>query len=399
MRALKVRIEGDYWDSIIYNDKLMLVTGEGTMEVYPWDKLVGLLISRHPDLELQLHHLLRRGRAWYALGIQDLMGHPASRSTLLAMADAAAGADLLISRKQLVAHRKAVVDVALFPTTDLECYGSKLFVGSTDGLQVAALNSIKELELSSDATVFDGPCLRLAASYKRLAIALGQEGLSETTAVGYPRDPDLSPFSYSMRQISKQWADSCGWAGSDLVATHRGAGGYVGAFERPERRDSEERFHQPDLVATVTSDRIFSATGGSLIASGGTVALIEGSSISSRSWNPFRQTEGGPIADRQGPLKTESFRDGLGILDAGLAVFGAVVEYDTRMVVHGTDGKRRSIDGEVVNWRIFPRSMRYVNQLHLVKERWLDVHAFFHDYFVPAAKRGVGAKRPSASTW
>ena len=179
------------------------------MEVYRWDQVVGLLINRHPDLEVQLHHLLRRGKAWYVLGIQDLVAHPASRSSLLAMAEAAASADLVISRRQLAPPRRRVVDVGLFSTTDLECFGNRLFVGSTDGLQTAALTSIEDLELSAQSVFFDGSCLRVAASYKRLAIALGQDGLAETTAVGYPRDPDVSPFSYSMRSISDEWADSC----------------------------------------------------------------------------------------------------------------------------------------------------------------------------------------------
>lgn len=400
MRALRVRIEGDYWDSILYNDNLMLVTASGSMEVYRWDQVVGLLINRHPDLEVQLHHLLRRGKAWYALGIQDLVAHPASRSSLLAMAEAAASADLVISRRQLAPLRRRVVDVGLFPTTDLECFGNRLFVGSTDGLQTAALTSIEDLELSAQSVFFDGPCLRVAASYKRLAIALGQDGLAETTAVGHPRDPDVSPFSYSMRSISDEWADSCAWAGSDIVATHRGEGGYIGAFSRPSRDEDEldDRL-RPDLLETVGSDRIFSTSGGTMVAAGGTVALIQGTAISSRSWNPFRQTDTGHVMDRQGPMTTEPFRNGATLVHADLAVFGVVVEYDERMVVHGTDGKRRSIPGEVVNWRVFPRSERYVNQLHLVKESWLDVHAFHHDYFVPAGRRGVGARRPSASSW
>ncbi len=54
-----------------------------------------------------------------------------------------------------------------------------------------------------------------------------------------------------------------------------------------------------------------------------------------------------------------------------------------RWPVSDTDeGENDFLAGEPTNWRVFPRSEDYVNQLHVVYEDHLDIFAFTHDYFV-----------------
>jgi hypothetical protein len=70
------------------------------------------------------------------------------------------------------------------------------------------------------------------------------------------------------------------------------------------------------------------------------------------------------------------------VISARVAPFGSVVELHDGLLVIPTKGKTIFLPGEPTNWRVFPRSEDYVNQLHVVYEDHLDIFAFTHDYFV-----------------
>jgi len=46
--------------------------------------------------------------------------------------------------------------------------------------------------------------------------------------------------------------------------------------------------------------------------------------------------------------------------------------------------------GEPVNWRIFPRSKHYENQLHIIYNDRLEIISFNHDYFVNQNEKWAG---------
>ncbi len=48
------------------------------------------------------------------------------------------------------------------------------------------------------------------------------------------------------------------------------------------------------------------------------------------------------------------------------------------------------LEGEPVNWCVFPKSTYYTNQLHVVYEDHLCIHSFNHDYFVNQDTKSVG---------
>jgi hypothetical protein len=85
-------------------------------------------------------------------------------------------------------------------------------------------------------------------------------------------------------------------------------------------------------------------------------------------------------------------------LDLAVTVFGAVLELDDQLIVYRSDGQTQVIKGEPVAWGAFPRSQRYLNHLHFVRDRWIDIYAFADDYFVHDT-RSKAMDRPSANSW
>jgi hypothetical protein len=54
------------------------------------------------------------------------------------------------------------------------------------------------------------------------------------------------------------------------------------------------------------------------------------------------------------------------------------------------DGNVTVIPGEVVRWRVYPRSKNYLNHLHLVYEDRLEIYSFNHDALVNQETKKIG---------
>ena len=71
---------------------------------------------------------------------------------------------------------------------------------------------------------------------------------------------------------------------------------------------------------------------------------------------------------------------------------GVVVELEHALVVYPSRGEPVTIPGEPVNWRVFPRSRHYANQLHVIWEEHLEVWSFNHDYLVDQQNKLLGVR-------
>lgn len=395
MQALKIRIHGSYWDSFLYDDQLYLVDRSGVVRVMSWDRLVDEAASEAVDPVLL--HLGTRGRAWYGLAVQDLLKVPSLRQDLLQRVQNISQKRLSVLQRDVERLERHASGLAYFPTTDAECYGSILYFGSEDGLLATDLRR-GSFDLGTHARIYDGPSLRLEASYSRLAVAQGEQGLVELPTAT-PRYMD-EPFSGRLHQISNEWCDNCSWVSYDILATRYGKGGYIGAFESGQA-DEDYLDGQRQLLQTVSSSELFGLSGGTLVGGGNLLALIQEDSLSYQTWNPYRRKDAAGVGweRSRGELRDFEFRGGSTVVDAALTVFGLVAEYENGLTVYGSDGRRYWIPGEPVSWRVFPRSNRYLNQLHIVKEEWIDVYAFAHDYFQASSQRTISLARPRPFAW
>ena len=73
-----------------------------------------------------------------------------------------------------------------------------------------------------------------------------------------------------------------------------------------------------------------------------------------------------------------------------IAVFGFVTEFDRGILVMDSSLQSTWLEGEPVNWRVFPRSRYYTNHLHVIQEDHLSVFSFNGDYFVDQGKKVSG---------
>ena len=80
------------------------------------------------------------------------------------------------------------------------------------------------------------------------------------------------------------------------------------------------------------------------------------------------------------------------IISADSSYFGVVLEMDESLLVVDSLGQSHFIQNEPVNWRVFPKSINYINHLHIIYEDYMDIYIFTHDYFVNQKEKKLGIR-------
>ena len=85
--------------------------------------------------------------------------------------------------------------------------------------------------------------------------------------------------------------------------------------------------------------------------------------------------------------------DGKTAICAGVGLFGNVIEYENGLLIMQSNNEFFDIKGPITRWRMFPRSVRYENQLHVVLDEKLEIYSFNSDYFIDQEEKVFGSKR------
>ncbi len=389
MQAVEIRIEGSYWDSFLYDDRLYLFTRHGTIEQYGWDRLVSSIAVRDGD-HRALRHLTGRGKSWYAPEVQDLLTNPELLGVMQDVATRLSSLPIRIPKKALNLSHLATVESPAYPHTDVEAFYDVMYIGSPSGVYATALSVLGEGFPRS----FDAPILRLSASYGSVAMAAGSEGLFEQRAAMPRYWPDL----YEPHQVSDRNCTACSWASFDVVASSViDSAGFIAAYSKPERTDDRSLVTERQLVGIVDAEVLFDRSDGLMFGAADALVLISGPDLVLDRWSPYRRREKyGVDLDRSLTRSSQvRWRRRLNeaVLDGAATVYGILIELENSLVLLATDGTTQRFR-EPVSWRSFPRSERYLNQLHVVYEDHVRIYAFWHDYFVPTPNRGPAIRRP-----
>lgn len=392
MQAVEVIIEGDYWDSVLYNGRLYLFGMDGTIHVHDWDRLVrGLQID--VDLRPLATQILTRGRALWAPEVQQLLRSPATARHFAGLVSTLCAEPFVVSSNLLASSRKDTIESPTFPHADVETYKNNMFVGSTAGLYEFSLSELETPQLR-----FDVPTLRVAASYDSIAVAAGEDGLWQQPVtslrsrlrrgeVNREQQPEL---------VSDRHCNAASWARFDLVASSVGSdGGFLAAYSKPTK-EIEDEAGERTLIGFLEAQQLFNNVGGYMFASADTLVMASPGRITLENWNPYRRREEAGIdLERSRGRVSEVLTDDIdsAVIDGAVTPFGLVLETDDSLHVVASDGTSNSAP-EPVNWRCFTRSTRYANHLHVVSDEHLTVRAFTHDYFLDARQRVASTVRP-----
>jgi hypothetical protein len=385
MSNLKFEILGRYWDSFIYRGKLYLFALDGSVRTITWDPLVESLGVPAP-LRLALECAFQRGDYLYGKDARDFFHDPEVRQVIQSKFERLELQRLRVGPRKLAEFEKGQQDNPLpFPHADCEVYDREMYAVGRSGLSRASIKGGTKHPVSSRShRLWDGPTNRISASWGTLALAAGSEGLFDRPVGEHGWSGTPEP-----RRLVNQHCNEGNWTFHSIYGSSP-EGGFLAAFSKEESQFGANRVFQRVL----DGQELWQRSGYSWGVQDKLCLAVE-SGIEVLRYAPWEKNPEEQIV----PLGRAPTRQWKGqVIAASVAPFGVVVELERALVVYPSRGRPVTIKGEPVNWRVFPRSHHYANQLHVVWDDRLEIHSFNHDYLVDQETKLLGIRVMNQST-
>lgn len=387
MQNLTLGIEGEWWDSLLYKGRLHLFGMDGSLQSFDWERLIqdlgDQLASGGADA---LRFAFAESNALYR-SVFDGKGLERSFGAL-------GVGHFEVSRKRLFDYLVDQGDTRFpFPHASSTVYYDRMLVASPEGIHGAIYDTLQD-RLQSIGQLTDLPANQAWPAHHSLAIAGGSEGLYE---IDLGPAPDAWLTSHEPLQVSSRSTDACDWMFKNIVAMSIDSGSFLarydaappGIFDQSnvEEDDSEAVTHVSDDVDDL--DAILPPAD-----------RTQGRSFVWGSQDKFYKAETGRITAFRFLKDGRIIRTGFFSMNHSIetlvsvqtSLFGIVLEFDAGLFVLTSDEKAHDIPGEPVNWRVFPRSRRYENHLHVIRDDQVTIHSFNQDAAVDQFSKRLGSK-------
>lgn len=380
---IRITIPGNYWDSQIYSGDLVLFDLDGSIVTVDWTRLVGS-IALPDDLRIVADAALLGSARFYDPEVLRVIQDPEVQPIIVAK---------FARLEQLT--REMTVDVTglerqadnpfPFPHNDSEFHYGSLFVGARSGVFQVTSASVRAhrdtLKKLTDVATLD-----IAAKHSAIAVAAGSDGLLEIQIKG--------PKKQHTTRVASNPCNTCEWTYASLVGSDHAHKLFVAAFTlvREDSTDPRNRRKIRRFEGVLTNEQLF----GKVAAAPDTIQWGAKDRL-------YQYRNGHFDVLRNSSNGTTSFQN-LGVRDTTtkfelskfvavrVAPFGSVLEFDDRLEVLLNSGRVLTLPGEPVNWRVYPRSMNYLNHLHVIYEDRIEIIAVTSDYFVRPDARMFGTE-------
>lgn len=390
MQPLRITIPGEYWDTQLYSGRLYLFTRGGDIRTINWDDLIAEWPVEH-RLRLAMDCAFRRSDYLYGDQWTLLFSDDEVKTVVLKKFDDLARVDLEAAKRDLEKCSVGIQENPFpFPHSDSVVYKKSLFVSSRDGVHRGTCQRGKRYPVSSrPERKWDAPTVALDANWSSLALAAGEEGLYELNLY-----TDEEP-----KKIDKRDCTDCNWAFYSIYGSSHSTEGFLAAYQRV-RRHNDSEFSVRVFDTVIPANRIFHDARGYSWGNQDKLCHAANGTVQVVSYRPWEEDAGNRLQD-MGFIELAAPNDDRtielmpwkgGVISGAVALFGTVIECDNAVVVVPSDGPSKTFPGAVVNWRVFPRSIQYENQLHLVYEDRLEIYSFNQDYFVDQNQKRSGIR-------
>jgi len=379
MQPLKLIIPGEFWDSFIYKGRLYLFCLDGSVLTLKWDAFIENW-RVDPALNIVFKSAFQRSDYLYRDEVQELLRDdevlPVITKKFERLAQSELHATPLMIQRAVAGHQTTPAE---FPHADIDIYGDQLFMAGRSGLYMAKCSKKTKHPISTKVhRRWDAPILSVAASYGTLALAAGSDGLFELSA---------SPYEFSSlrdpRLVSESPCRDCSWAYYSLFASSDRSG-YLADYKKNLSLPGGELAR--DFEKLETARQIFGSDGYSWGLQDKLCQATE-NVIKVVKYRPWETSEQNRIQS----IGQVTFEEWKGmVVSASTASFGVIVELENALVVFPSVGQAITIPGEPVNWRNFPKSKHYENQLHIVYDDRLEILSFNHDYLADQDAKLLG---------
>ncbi len=406
MQTLKLIIRGDFYDSQIYAGHLYLWTGKGSIITVDWEKLIDKL--NIPDtLKFAAHCAFLESDNLYNKAYKQMF----KDAEILALikkrfADLAVN-PLVFTVEQL--ERSGLIigeqkNPFPFPHADTTVYKSNIYVGSRSGITKASRSKNDTNPIRSYADkLSDLPALSIAAAFDNLAVSAGDEGLY---SFGLHRPKEQTAIT-EPKQLEKAHSNQVRWMFGSIFSSSYFNSGFLADYKF-ERDDAKPDKKERTLLAIRPANELINnqmpneRPNQAATFSWGVqdkLCYSENQTIKVVQYDPYKEPYKNWVSHERfrniGIITSEQLGDS--IVRADSALFGYIVEGDDGLLVisslpgeNGLQEESQWLEGEPVNWRVFPNSDYYTNQLHVIYDDYLCIHSFNQDYFVDQVTKKAG---------
>lgn len=392
MRSVKITIPGKFWDSQVYSGEIMLFTDTGSLHRFDWRSAIDSFADANKHVRTALRVAFVDGDLFYNEKVRKILLDPELARPIKSQLDILAGDNLILP---LGGQSNATeVDSPFdFVPTDTEIYYNTLFASGDDGLFTFPRTSLgRHTSKKRPDKHHDARILQIKASdrHTALAAAAGADGLMEFGFERIKEDVDLG----QERRLAARPCSACEWSFQSVMGWSESAA-FLANFKEERMQGTREKVRLFDRVIDFSEIFGNDQVQGKSFSWGSREKLYRigesGVSVAERLDEGKRRAAGDVAPD---PFKVvdiiDSDLDSDDVIATGTAPFGTVVELSDRLVVMRSDGAVDEFNGELVHWRIFPRSSHYSNQLHLIYESHIEIVSFVHDYFVDQVDKKFG---------
>ena len=390
MQPIKISILGNYWDSQIYRGRLYLWDMEGKIITVNWDSLIDSIIS-NPNEKLAFMCSFIRGDYLYNVNFNEFFHDQEIKDILSNKFNNLVNKDIIIEKNQLEKH---LIDSQDSPfgelPTDSDIYYNCLYVALDNGLFSTEIHhkTRKHSVYKHVDKLWDCPLLSLKCSNNgRISLSAGNEGLFEYCRLDskYSIYEDNSKIDNGLYQISPNHSLFSDWLYSSVYSSSNIDDSSLILYSKQSNSNYEKNFtkgksiNQKDIFKKNThklswgaNDKIYAVNDDGLLI------------VKFMQYNVNKNMENDNINnDYLSDVNKINFKEWNGdIINGGASYFGTIIENENSLIVLKSNDEIFIIDGPITKWRVFPRSIRYENQLHVVLEDKIDIFSFNDDYFV-----------------
>lgn len=402
MQPLKIVLLGNYYDCQLYRGRLYLWTFDGQLRVYEWERIIDKVIERSSDWLTYLYGY-KDGRYLYNNKTKRLFEDKEFKEIVIRRYTSSLREEHVLTEKDiedcLIGHQST--PSSSLPI-DTEIYDSVLYYSTEKGLFHATAHrpkSEKYLVSTKPQKIWDARVLSITANdYPQMAISAGSDGLFEYQPKGLKWPSMLQEIEPCLYKISEKFSLFSNYVYESIFSSSRFGNSYISMFKldrdigldlfrRVFDRDLDENSFTSDsingkeVLSWGIRDKVYQATGSKLRV------------LRFNKWTDYS------LDNRLNDLGLLDLDSSSHLIRGGAASFGNILEFEDNLLVIMSDNNTFSIPKEVTRWRIYPRSINYLNQLHVILEDRVEFYSFNHDSEVNQATKlnGIEYYVPTSS--
>lgn len=397
MLPVKIVIPGKFYDSFIYNKKLILWDINSDIVEIDWDFLINDFFENSENKFAYfcafIHGDYLYGNRWKLI-FEDPLVNETIKQRFDSIKDVTF--DIKKIKKDLISFCSNPFP---FPHSDCIIYrkykkNPDLYISTSDGLFKSPYYKHKNGNLfntvKNSIKCHDIPSFNIDAQSDMIISSCGNDGV-----FGWSEVNDFNSIfdDSNLKRLSANHSTWINWNFSDIFSSSYYNGGYL-LETSLNRENKNERFQKQSfsIIKEFDADNLFKKRGLTWGCGDKICSLREGKI------NIYRYKRNIKNGEKKF-TKLESFYDERlsfnNIIKTGSAPWGYILEYKTMLLVIQSNGELIKIeheDQEIVNWRIFTRSVRYSNQLHVIFEDNISIYSFNNDYFQNQFEKNIGIR-------